>query len=186
VGRILPLAKLRWIMFGHVESDECGAMNEFLAAAPEAQVAHGRIGCMTSLNDLCDRPPRVMQDGEVIDLGGKRVRFIDTPHVPHNWEACVLFEETTRTLLCGDLFTHVGDGPALTKDDIVPAALETEKMFQSTALSGTTAPTIRKLAELEPARLAPMHGSSFEGDCSDALIRLATAFDEQLTALQRA
>lgn len=186
VSGIMPLPKLRWIMFGHVESDECGAMNEFLAAAPDAQVAHGRIGCMTSLNDLCDRPPRVMQDGEVLDLGGKQVRFIDTPHVPHNWEACVLFEESTRTLLCGDLFTHVGNGPAITTDDILPAALETEKMFHSFAVSTNTAPTIRKLAELEPARLAPMHGSSFEGNCSDALIRLASAFDEQLSATQRA
>ena len=112
VARILPLERLRWITFGHVESDECGAMNEFLAAAPRAEVAHGALGCMVSLDDLCDRPPRKLADGEVIDLGGKRVRHIDTPHVPHNWEARVLFEETTGTLFCGDLFTHAGDGPA--------------------------------------------------------------------------
>src|SRR5579864_1900762 len=109
IARIVPVARLRWITFGHVESDECGAMNEFLAAAPRAQVAHGAIGCMVSLNDLCDRPPRVLADGEVMDPGGKRARHFDTPHVPHNWEARVLFEETTATLLCGDLFTHTGD-----------------------------------------------------------------------------
>ena len=119
VARILPLERLRWIAFGHVESDECGAMNEFLAAAPRAEVAHGALGCMVSLDDLCDRPPRKLADGEVIDLGGKRVRHIDTPHVPHNWEARVLFEETTGTLFCGDLFTHAGDGPAITDADIV-------------------------------------------------------------------
>ena len=92
VARIVSLERLRWIAFGHVESDECGAMNEFLAAAPSAEVAHGALGCMVSLDDLCDRPPRKLADGEVIDLGGKRVRHIDTPHVPHNWEARVLFE----------------------------------------------------------------------------------------------
>jgi flavorubredoxin len=184
IASILPIEKLRWIMFGHVESDECGAMNELLAAAPDAQVAHGRIACMTSLNDLCDRPPRELADGEVLDLGGKSVRYIDTPHVPHNWEAAVLFEETTRTLLCGDLFTHTGDGPPITDKDILPAALETESMFLATALSASTAPTLRKLAELEPRRLAVMHGSSFEGDCSGALQRLASAYADQLSAAQ--
>ena len=114
IARIVPLERLRWIAFGHVESDECGSMNEFLAAAPRAEVAHGAIGCMVSLDDLCDRPPRKLADGEVIDLGGKRVRHIDTPHVPHNWESRVLFEETTSTLFCGDLFTHAGNGPAIT------------------------------------------------------------------------
>src|ERR1035441_9172109 len=97
-------------------------MNEFLAAAPRAQVAHGALGCMVSLDDLCDRPPRKLADGEVIDLGGKRIRHIDTPHVPHNWEARVLFEETTKTLLCGDLFTQLGDPPAITANDIVEPA----------------------------------------------------------------
>src|SRR5205085_10080727 len=110
--------RVRWIAFGHVQSDECGSMHQWLAAAPQAQVAHGALGCMVSLDDLADRPPRPLADGEVIDLGGKRVRHLDTPHVPHAWEARVLFEETTRTLLCGDLFTHLGRGPALTTDDV--------------------------------------------------------------------
>src|SRR5919206_2435099 len=117
VARVVPVESLRWITFGHVESDESGSMNMWLAAAPQSQVAHGVTGCLVSLNDLCDRAPRGLANGEVIDLGGKRVRHIDTPHVPHNWEARVLFEESTRTLLCGDLFTHTGDGPALTTDD---------------------------------------------------------------------
>jgi flavorubredoxin len=86
LGRIIPVARMRWISFGHVESDECGSMNQWLAAAPEAQVLHGATACMVSLNDLADRPPRVLADGETLDLGGKRVRWVDTPHVPHAWE----------------------------------------------------------------------------------------------------
>jgi flavorubredoxin len=177
VSRILPLERLRWIAFGHVESDECGAMNEFMAAAPRAQVAHGAIGCMVSLDDLCDRPPRKLADGEVIDLGGKKVRHIDTPHVPHNWEARVLFEESTGTLFCGDLFTHAGDGPAITDADIVGPALEGEALFHATALSPATGTTIRRLAALEPRMLALMHGSSSRTRCGESLRRLAEAYD---------
>ncbi len=115
LSRIIPPERLRWIAFGHFEADECGAMNEWLSIAPQAQAAHGQTGCMVSLNDFADRAPRILADGEVIDLGGgKRVRFIDTPHTPHGWDAGVLYEESTRTLLCGDLFTQLGDGPALT------------------------------------------------------------------------
>jgi flavorubredoxin len=177
VARIVPLDRLRWITFGHVEADECGAMNDFLAAAPRAQVAHGAIGCMVSLNDLCDRPPRQLEDGEVMDLGGKRVRHIDTPHVPHNWEARVLFEETTGTLLCGDLFTHTGDGPPLTDQDIVGPAIEAEKMFRATSIGPETARTIRKLAALEPQMLAVMHGSSTRTRCGESLLQLADAYE---------
>jgi flavorubredoxin len=177
IARIIPLRRLRWITFGHVESDECGAMNEFLAAAPNAEVAHGAVGCMVSLEDLCDRPPRKLVDGEVMDLGGKQVRHIDTPHVPHNWEARVIFEQTTRTLFCGDLLTHTGNGPALTDGDLVQPALAAEQMFHATALSSATTATIRRLAALEPQLLAVMHGSSTRARCSDALRGLADAFD---------
>jgi flavorubredoxin len=177
ISRVIPLERIRWITFGHVEADECGAMNEFLAAAPHAQVAHGALGCMVSLDDLCDRPPRKLANGEVIDLGGKRIRHIDTPHVPHNWEARVLFEETTRTLLCGDLFTHTGDGPALTDHDIVGPALEAEELFHATALTVVTAPTIRRLAKLQPQVLALMHGSSTRTRCGEALGNLADAYE---------
>ncbi|HEX3837208.1 MAG TPA: hypothetical protein VHW25_09640 [Steroidobacteraceae bacterium] len=176
IARILPLERIRWITFGHVEADECGAMNAFLAAAPRAEVAHGALGCMVSLDDLCDRPPRRLADGEVIDLGGKRIRHIDTPHVPHNWEARVLFEETTATLFCGDLFTHTGDGPALTDNDIVGPAVDAEKLFRATALTVATAPTIRRLAELQPQLLALMHGSSTRRRCSEALGDLADTY----------
>ena len=173
VAKVLPPERLRWIAFGHVESDECGAMNAWLAAAPRAVVAHGAIGCMVSLNDLADRPPRALADGEAIDLGGKRVRHIDTPHVPHAWEARLLYEETTGTLLCGDLFTHIGNGPAVTATDIVGPAAAAEDAFRATCLTPATAPTIRRLAALAPRTLALLHGSSFAGDCAGALAALA-------------
>jgi flavorubredoxin len=89
----MPIERLRWISFGHVESDECGSMNQWLAAAPNAEVAHGATACLVSLNDIADRPPRMLADGEVLDLDGKRVRWIDTPHVPHAWESGLMFEE---------------------------------------------------------------------------------------------
>jgi flavorubredoxin len=179
VSRVVPVDRLRWITFGHVESDECGSMNEWLAAAPQAEVAHGVIGCMVSLNDMADRPPRALADGEVLDLGGKRVRHIDTPHVPHGWEARVLYEETTGTLLCGDLFTHLGNGPALTSGDVVEPAMEAEAMFRATALAPDTAAVMRRLGELRPSTLALMHGSSFSGDGGKALGELAAAYESQ-------
>jgi len=179
VGTILPIERLRWITFGHVESDECGSMNQWLAAAPRAEVAHGMTGCMVSLNDLADRPPRPLADGEILDLGDKRVRHLDTPHVPHAWEARVLYEETTGTLLCGDLFTHLGNGPALTTDDIVEPAMQAEAMFRSTSLAPDTADVMRRLGDLAPNTLALMHGSSFSGDGAKALNDLAAAYETQ-------
>jgi flavorubredoxin len=182
VARIVPVKSLRWISFGHVEADECGAMNSWLAAAPQAQVAHGMVACMVSLNDLADRTPRALSDGEVLDLGGKRVRYIDTPHVPHCWEAGVVYEETTGTLLCGDLFTHLGDGPAVTNSDIIGPAIAAEDMFHSTSIGAATAPTIRKLAALKPRTLGLMHGSSFSSDCAGALNALADYYAAQAKA----
>src|SRR3954447_19125387 len=129
VATIVPVESLRWISFGHVESDECGAVNMWLTAAPRSEVAYGALGCMVSLNDQCDRPTRPLGEGDVLDIGGKRLRQISTPHVPHGWEAQVLFEETTGTLLCGDLFTNAAGGPAVSADDIVEPALALEAMF---------------------------------------------------------
>lgn len=180
IERLMPIERLRWITFGHVESDECGAMNEFLAVAPSAQVAHGALGCRVSIAEMADRPPRSLVDGETIELGAKRVRHIDTPHVPHGWEARVLLEETTSTLLCGDLFTHLGDGPALTDGDIVGAASVAEDLFAYSTLHPTTPATIERLAALDPGSLALMHGSSFNGDCAAALRDLAGAYHERI------
>jgi flavorubredoxin len=182
VSRLMPVENLRWITFGHYEADECGAMNEWLGVAPQAQVAHGMTGCMVSLNDMADRPPRVLANGEVIDIGGKRIRYIDTPHVPHGWDAGVIYEETSRTLFCGDLFTHLGNGPALTESDIVGPALAAEDIFYDTSLGPSIAPTVRRLADLAPRTLALMHGSSFNGDAAAALHDLASAYDKRLRA----
>jgi flavorubredoxin len=176
-ARVLPVESIRWITFGHVESDESGAMNQWLATAPRAEVAHGMIGCLVSLNDLADRPPRALADGEVLDLGGKRVRHLDTPHVPHAWEARLLFEETTGTLLCGDLFAHVGNGEALTTGDLVGPAMEAEAMFRSSSLAPDTATVMRQLGALAPTTLALMHGSSYRGDGAKALDDLAAAYE---------
>jgi flavorubredoxin len=181
-AKVMPLARLRWISFGHFESDECGSMNLWLAAAPKATIVHGNIGCMVSLNDLADRPPRALADGQVIDLGGRKVRYLDTPHVPHGWDAGMMFEETTKTFLCSDLLAHAGDPAPLTDGDVLQPAIEGEETFQSTALTASTAPTIRKLARLAPKTLAIMHGSSYNGDCAKALEALADYYAERLSA----
>jgi flavorubredoxin len=182
VAKLQPVESLRWISFGHVEADESGATNLWLAAAPEAQVAYGALGCDISLNDMCDRPPRPLADGEVIDLGSHRLRQISTPHVPHGWEAQVLFEEVTGTLLCGDLFTQVGAPPALTTDDIVDPAVAAEGLFHATALAPSTEATLRSLGDLAPTTLAVMHGSSYQGDGGKALYALADAYASMVAA----
>ena len=178
---VLPVESLRWISFGHVESDENGSMNDWLAAAPNAQVVHSQVGCDVSLNDLAARPPRALADGEVLDLGGKRVRWIDTPHVPHGWESGLIYEETTGTLFTGDLFTHTGKGePAIGSTSIVQPSAEAEEMFHASALAPHMPATIRRLATLKPKRLAVMHGSCFEGDCVAELEGLAAYYDRKI------
>jgi flavorubredoxin len=174
VARVMPLDRLRWISFGHVEADECGSMNQWLAAAPQAQVVHGQLGCDVSLRDLADRPPRALADGETLDLGGKRMRWISTPHVPHGWEAGAFYEETDGVLFCGDLLSHVGEGPALTSSDVLGPAIGAEQAFRAMTMAPGTADILEALAGLEPTRLAIMHGSSFEGDGAAALRGLAT------------
>jgi flavorubredoxin len=180
LARIIPPERLRWIAYGHFEADECGAMNEWLAVAPQAQAAHGQTACLVSLNDFADRAPRVLADGEVIDLGGKRVRFIDTPHTPHGWDAGVLYEESTGTLLCGDLFTQLGNGTALTHGDVVGPAIAAEDVFKYSALAPGMGQTIRGLAKLAPRTLALMHGPSFVGDGAAALRALADDYDRRV------
>lgn len=182
VAKVMPLERLRWITFGHVEADECGSVNAWLAAAPDSVVAHGATACMVSLTDMADRPPRPLADGEALDLGGRRVRYIDTPHVPHGWEAGLLFDETTNTLLCGDLFTQIGAAPPLTDGDIVGPAAAAEDLFGATCITARTAPTIRRLAALSPRTLALMHGPSYEGDGAAALSALADDYARRLRA----
>lgn len=182
VAHVLPLADLRWVSFGHVEPDECGAVNLLLAAAPHAQVTFGGFPCRTWLDDLvdvADRRPRQLDGGEALDIGGRRLVAIPTPHAPHNTEAHVLYEQTTGTLFCGDLFTQTGPGPAITRSDLVAAALDTEARF-STAPPGSAVPTaLRHLATYEPQTLAIMHGSSYEGDGASALSTLADQWEQR-------
>lgn len=183
VAQVVDVDRLRWISFGHVESDESGAMNHWLEAAPGSEVLFNGLGCMVSLNDLCDRPPVVADPESPRDIGGHVVRTVATPHVPHGWEAQVIFDETTGTLFCGDLFTRVGEWPALVHDtDLVQPALDAEDVFGATALTPETAPTIRRLADLEPRTLALMHGPAYVGDCRQALLDLADAYEARVTA----
>ncbi|MGI9603820.1 MAG: MBL fold metallo-hydrolase [Acidimicrobiales bacterium] len=183
VARVLPLDRLRWISFGHVEADECGAMNQWLDAAPQAAVAFGGLGCMVSVNDLADRAPRPLTDGECLDIGGKQLRYIATPHVPHGWDAGVLYEESTGTLLCGDLFTQLGDGPALSHDSPMNATIEAENGFGYSSLAPTTVATVERLAELEPETLALMHGPAHEGDGGGWLRDLASSYAARIDEL---
>jgi flavorubredoxin len=175
INRVVPVEKLRWISFGHLEADECGAMNMFLEAAPDAEITHGALALMLSLMDMCDRPP-VPASEEALDIGGHRLRFIATPHVPHNWEAGLWFDETTSTLFAGDLLTHVGQCPALTESDCVAPALEAESLFHATGLTTNLGPTLEKLAALNPTTLAIMHGSSYTGDGAAQLRGLADGY----------
>jgi flavorubredoxin len=182
VAKLIDVATLRWISFGHVESDECGSMNQWLAAAPAAEVTFNPLGVMVSLDDLADRPPVPLTEDQTLDLGGHAVRVIATPHVPHGWEAQVLFDETTRTLFCGDLFGQTGDRGAIVADDVVQPAMDAEDLFGGTSLTANTAPTMRRLAALEPRTLALMHGPAYAGDGQQALLDLADAYEARFTA----
>lgn len=183
IERVMPVDRLRWIAFSHLEADECGSVDEFLVVAPHAQVAHGALGVMLSLQDQLPRPPRPLEDGEVLDLGGaslaRRVVEIATPHVPHNWESHMFFEQETRTLFLGDLLTQLGNGPAVTTEDLVEAAIAAEDVFRQTSLGPAVPATYRRLADLEPARLAIMHGSSYDGDCAALLRAMADVYEQR-------
>jgi flavorubredoxin len=169
--------KLRYVGFSHFESDECGSLNEWLAVAPQAEPVCGRVAAMVSVGDFAQRPPRALADREELSLGKKRVRWLDAPHLPHNWECGYLFEATERTLLCGDLFTHAGaDVPPVTTSDVVgPSEAMRKAMPEHFAIEKGTRGLLEKLAGTEPTTLALMHGSSFSGDGTRALRDLARA-----------
>lgn len=182
VSRLIDPSALRWISFGHFEADECGSMNDWLSVARGAEIAHGNTCVSVSLTDMADRPPRVLADAEAIDLGDKKIRYFDTPHTPHGWDAGVMYEETTGTLLCGDLFTQLGDDSALTDRDIVGPAVAAEDLFDYSSLNPAMGTTIRRLAALAPRTLGLMHGPSFNGDCTAALHALADDYDRRAAA----
>ena len=186
IAKVLDPSSLRWISFSHFEADECGALNEFLAIAPNAQALCSLVGAMVSVNDFASRPARGMADGETLGTGAKRFRFICTPHLPHTWEAGHLFEETTRTLFCSDLFHQDGELEPMTESG--PALMERVRQTLIRYNSGPfanylpftsmTTEQLSKLGALKPAIIAPMHGSSFRGDGEGALRDLAKLFDE--------
>ena len=174
VASVLPVKKLRYISLSHVEADECGSLNEWLAAAPQAVPLCGTVAAMVSINDLADRAPRALTDGERLTLGKHSVRWFDTPHLPHAWECGLLMEEETSTLFCGDLFTQGGaDHPTITESDILgPSEAFRHQMdyFSHTKNAGVL---LEKLASSSPTTLACMHGSAWRGDGARLLRALA-------------
>jgi glyoxylase-like metal-dependent hydrolase (beta-lactamase superfamily II) len=170
------VAKIRYVAFSHYEADECGSLNDWLAAAPRAEPVCSMVGAMVSVNDMADRPAHPLADGAELSLGHKRLRWLDAPNLPHNWECGYMFESTTRTLLCGDLFTHAGhDVAPLTETEVLGPAEALRKAMGGVAIEKDTRMLLTKLASTEPATLALMHGSSYRGDGGKLLRGLADA-----------
>jgi flavorubredoxin len=178
VAKVVPLERLRWIAFAHFEADECGALNDFLAAAPAAEAVCGGLGAMLSVTDIATRPPRVLADGEVLDVGAHRLRWLDAPHVPHGWDNGFMMELETRTLLCGDLFTQGGPGRTpVTDGDILGPSEEFRAPMDYYAHAPGTAVALERLAREAPTTLACMHGSAYRGDGAKLLRALAKSLD---------
>jgi len=176
VEMVTPATSLRHIAFSHFEADECGALNEWLAVAPAAAPVCGAIAAMVSVNDVADRPARALADGETLAIGAKRLRWIDAPHLPHAWECGYLFEETARTLFCGDLFTQPGETHApLVETDILGPSEAFRQQLDYFAHGAAAPALIGKLAATAPATLACMHGSAWRGDGAALLAALGEA-----------
>jgi len=181
VRQVIDPATLRWIGFSHFEPDECGALNEWLALAPQAQAVANTIGCIVMLGDFADRPAKPLNDGEALPIGKHRLRHLATPHLPHGWDAGFWFDETTQTLFCSDLFFQPGDPEPITTHDLVPAVREIIRVGQSGPLAHDVPYThhtdaeLRRLAALAPRTLATMHGTSFRGDGASAIRGFAEA-----------
>ena len=176
VAAVIPVGRLRYVGLSHVEADECGSINEWLAAAPRAEPLCGQVAAMVSMGDLADRPPRAVADGETISLGTHRVRWFDTPHLPHAWECGFLLEESTRTLLCGDLFTQPGSGrQPLTETDILGPSEDFRQQMDYFSHSKNAPALIERLAATHPRTLGCMHGSAWRGDGAALLRALAVS-----------
>jgi len=177
VGSVLPVEGLRYMAFSHVEADECGSLNEWLAAAPQSVPLCGTVAAMVSIDDIADRAPRALADGELLHLGEHSVRWFDAPHVPHAWECGFLTEELTSTLLCGDLFTQGGaDLPAITESDILGPSETFRHGMDYFSHTKNARATLERLASTNPATLGCMHGSAWRGDGAALLRALADAF----------
>jgi flavorubredoxin len=186
VAKLIDPSTLRWIAFSHFEPDECGALNEWLALAPQAQALCSEVGALVFVNDSALRPARGVGKDELITTGKNRFRLYPTPHVPHGWDAAMLFEETNRTLLCSDLFHHTGNVEACTESDIIGRTRHAMQTMQRSPLADympwtpKTQSRLRDLAALAPRTCATMHGSAFRGDGARALLDLASVMREVL------
>jgi len=178
VESVIPAASLRYIAFSHYEADECGSLNEWLAVAPESSPLCGAVAAMVTIDDIADRPPRALQDGEVVSLGTHAVKWLDAPHLPHGWECGYLLEQTTGTLFCGDLFTQPGDThEPVTESDILASSEAFRAQFDYFSHTRDARALIEKLAAEQPRLLACMHGSSWRGDGAGLLRELGEALD---------
>jgi flavorubredoxin len=174
VASVMPVADLRYVAFSHVEADECGSLNEWLAVAPRSIPLCGTVAALVSISDLADRPPRALADGERLSLGKHVVQWFDTPHLPHAWECGFLMEERTKTLLCGDLFTQGGaDHPPITESDILGPSEAFRKAMDYYSHTKNGREMLERLAATEPTTLACMHGSAWRGDGATLLRALA-------------
>jgi flavorubredoxin len=184
VAKVIDPRSIRWIGYSHFEADECGALNRWLARAPRATPIAGDIGAGINLADLADRPAKVLQDDELLTTGSRRFRFLATPHLPHGWDASLLFETTNQALFCSDLFLHSGDGPAIVEADIVGPAREMLVASQAGPFhhnlpwTSRTEAMFQRLGDLRPQVLAVMHGSAYRGDGARALFQLCEAVRE--------
>ena len=184
VSKIISPSQIRWIGFSHFEVDECGALNEWLLAAPNAKAVCSEAGAIVNMTDFAIRPAHAMAGNAVLTTGKYNYRFIRTPHLPHGWDAGVLFEETNKTLLCSDLFHQNGNVADITDKDLLgshkSSMLEYEQgpLMEYTPYTHHTARLLYSLADLKPKTLATMHGSSFNGDCSQDLTDLNVVMKE--------
>jgi len=187
ISRVLPLESLRYLAVSHFEADECGALNEFLEVAPRAEAVGSKVSAMVSLGDYAIRAPRALADGEDLVLGKHVLRWLDTPHIPHGWDCGLMFDTSTRTFLCGDLFTQGGKGErALTESDILGPSEAFRARMDYFAHAPETTPTLERLASLEPTTLACMHGSAWRGDGAALLRELAASLASDPVELRAA
>lgn len=178
VTSVMPVERLRYVAFSHVESDECGSLNEWLAVAPQAVPVCGQIAALVSIGDLADRAPRALADGEILPLGKHAVQWFDTPHLPHAWECGFVFEQNSRTLLCGDLFTQPGTGETpLTEADILGPSEAFRHQMDYFSHTKNAPALLEKLASTNPTTLACMHGSAWRGDGAKLILALADSLE---------
>ena len=180
IRNVMPAEKLRWIGGSHFEGDEYGALNDLLALAPRAVPFGSEIGALTSLNDFAQRPARGLADGEEFSIGSRRMQWLYTPHVPHGWDCGILFDATTGTLLCGDLFTQPGvNMPAVTESEVLTASESMRAMMDYYAHATSTSAILERLAGLQPSLLACQHGSAYRGNAATLLRELSAAIESR-------